>query len=75
MLTNTPLPLRSAASAFLCCFRIRHLQVSTDLSDEKIIDLIVSRNGGGGLSSPIDVNRVLLTFTQEFAPVSFEVAN
>jgi hypothetical protein len=41
----------------------------------KIIHLPVARNSGGGLSTAIYMDRVLLTFAQEFAPLRFEMPN
>ena len=54
--------------------RLGNIQVFADFSCKKIDDLAMPRNYGRLLRAPIDINRVIATFTQEFAAMLLEVA-
>ncbi len=54
---------------------IGHLKIAADLSGEKIVDLSMSRNGGGLLHRPIHEHGVIAPFAEQFAPMRFEMAD
>ena len=49
--------------------RFRDLEVSTDLSSEKLIDFSVSWNSRGLLGRSVDVDRVIAALSEELAAV------
>jgi hypothetical protein len=51
--------------------RLGYLQVTADLSGEKLVDLSVPWNGSDFPGFAIDVERVLAAFSEQFAPVGF----
>src|SRR5882724_9369955 len=53
--------------------RLGNVQVLADFSCKKIDDLAMPRNCGRLLRATIDINRVIATFTQEFAAMLLEV--